>query len=104
MSGGELVLVGAMALAVYLPKALPLLLVSDRVTARLRRWLQYVAPAALGALVAPSILVPSGQLAAPSWHQASYLVALVVVLVTRRMVVALVAGMAAIVLVAILNR
>ena len=46
----ELLIVVGMAVAVYVPKALPLVLISERLTARLRPWLQYVAPAVLGAL------------------------------------------------------
>ena len=99
----DVLLVLGMAVAVYLPKVLPLVLVSDRVAVRLRSWLQYVAPAVLGALVGPSIVAPLGRLTAPGWDQAGYLVALLVVLVTRRMVLALGAGMIAVVLVALLR-
>jgi branched-subunit amino acid transport protein len=100
----ELVVILAMALAVYVPKALPLVVVSEGLTIRLRPWLQYVAPAVLGALVAPSIVAPSAQLAAPGWDQTGYLVAFVVALVTRRMVPSLAAGLATIVLVTLLHR
>jgi len=55
---GELLLIVGMAIAVYLPKGLPLVLISESLVARLHRWLQYVAPAVLGALVAPSIIAP----------------------------------------------
>jgi branched-subunit amino acid transport protein len=100
----ELLVIVGMALAVYAPKALPLVLISERLTARLRRWLQYVAPAVLGALVAPSIIAPSGRLAAPGWDQAAYVVAFVVALWTRRMIPALAAGMAAVIMAALLHR
>jgi branched-subunit amino acid transport protein len=100
----ELVVILAMALAVYVPKALPLVMVSEGLTIRLGPWLQYVAPAVLGALVAPSIVAPSGQLAAPGWDQSGYLVAFLVALVTRRMVPSLAAGLATIVLVTLLHR
>ena len=97
MSGPELLLVGAMALAVYAPKVLPLALVSERNAARLRGWLQYVAPAVLGALVAPSIVAPEGRLTAPGWESAGYLLAGLIAATTRRMVRALAVGMAALV-------
>jgi branched-subunit amino acid transport protein len=100
----ELLVILAMALAVYVPKALPLVTVSEGLTIRLRPWLKYVAPAVLGALVAPSIVAPSGQLAAPGWDQSGYLVAFLVAFVTRRMVPSLAAGLATIVLVTLLHR
>jgi branched-subunit amino acid transport protein len=100
----ELVVILGMALAVYVPKALPLVIVSEGLTTRLRPWLQYVAPAVLGALVAPSIVAPSGQLAPPGWDQTAYVVAFVVALVTRRMVPSLAAGLATIVVVSLLRR
>jgi branched-subunit amino acid transport protein len=86
MTPGDLLVIVGMALAVYVPKALPLVVVSEGLTARLRPWLQRVAPAVLGALVAPSILTPAGHLAAPAWNQTGYLVAFVVARLTRRMV------------------
>jgi branched-subunit amino acid transport protein len=97
MTPADLLVIVAMALAVYMPKALPLVVVSEGLTTRLSPWLQYVAPAVLGALVAPSILAPAGQLAAPAWHQTGYLVAFVVAILTRRMVPSLAAGLATIV-------
>jgi branched chain amino acid efflux pump len=103
VSAGDFALLVGMALAVYLPKALPLVAVSENVTSRLRHWLQYVAPAVLGALIAPSILAPAGQLAAPGWQQAGYLVAFVVAVVTRRMLPALAAGLLAIAVTAVLT-
>jgi branched-subunit amino acid transport protein len=51
----DLALVLAMALAVYLPKALPILLL-DRLPRPIENWLAYVAPAVLGALVGPTVL------------------------------------------------
>ena len=99
----ELLIIAGMAIAVYLPKALPLVLISKRLTTRLQRWLQYVAPAVLGALVAPSIVAPAGRPAAPGWDQAAYLVAFVVAASTRRMLPSLGAGMIAIVLVALMH-
>ena len=104
MTPAELLIILGMAVAVYVPKALPLVIVSEGLTLRLRPWLQYVAPAVLGALVAPSVVAPSGQLAAPGWDQTAYLVAFVVAILTSRMVPSLAAGLATIVLVTLLHR
>jgi branched-subunit amino acid transport protein len=103
VSLGDIALLIGMALAVYLPKALPLVAVSERLTLRLRHWLQYVAPAVLGALIAPSFLAPEGHLALPGWQQVGYLLAFVVAVVTRRMLPSLVAGLAAIAATAVLS-
>jgi branched-subunit amino acid transport protein len=99
----ELLLIGGMAAAVFVPKALPLLVVSEHVIVRLRRWLEYVAPAILGALVAPSILAPSGQPAAPAWDQAAYAIAFVVALLTRKMIPSLAAGLVTLAIVTLLH-
>ena len=104
MTPAELLIILGMAVAVYVPKALPLVIVSEGLTLRLRPWLQYVAPAVLGALVALSVVAPSGQLAAPGWDQTAYLVAFVVAILTSRMVPSLAAGLATIVLVTLLHR
>jgi branched-subunit amino acid transport protein len=103
VSPGDFALLVGMALAVYLPKALPLVAVSEHVTSRLRHWLQYVAPAVLGALIAPSILAPAGQVVAPNWQQAAYVVAFVVAVMTRRMLPSLGAGLLAVVVVVVLG-
>lgn len=103
MTPGDLLVILGMAVAVYLPKALPLIVVSEELTTRLRRWLQYVAPAVLGALVAPSIVAPTGQLAAPAWDQSAYVVAFVVALRTRRMLPSLAAGLAMLLLVVMIH-
>jgi branched-subunit amino acid transport protein len=100
----ELLIIVGMVIAVYVPKALPLVLISERLTARLQRWLQYVAPSVLGALVAPSIVSPSGRAAGLGWDQAPYLMAFAVAIWTRRMIPSLAAGMVAIVLLALIHR
>jgi len=97
-----LIIVG-MAVAVYTPKGLPLVLISESLIARLHRWLQYVAPAVLGALVAPSIVSPAGRPGGLAWDQAAYVVAFVVALWTRRMLPSLAAGMAAVIVAALLH-
>ena len=103
MTPADLLVIVAMALAVYIPKALPLVVVSEGLTTRLSPWLQYVAPAVLGALVAPSIVAPAGQLGALAWDQAGYLVAFFVAIRTRRMVPPLAAGLATLVVVTLLR-
>jgi branched-subunit amino acid transport protein len=104
VTASELLIIVGMAIAVYIPKALPLVLISEWLIARLRRWLQYVAPAVLGALVAPSIMAPAGRPAGLGWDQAAYVVAFVVAIWTRRMLPSLAAGMAAVVVAAVLHR
>lgn len=93
MSGRPLLLIVGMALAVWLPKGLPLLLVSDRLPPGVARWLHYVAPAVLAALVAPNILMPDGRLHL-GWGLAPYAVAFAVALLTRRVIPTLGAGLA----------
>lgn len=103
MSGPELLLVVGMALAVYAPKVLPLVMVSERHASRFEAWLRYVAPAVLGALVAPSILAPGGRITIPGWELAAYLVAGFVAAVSRRLVLPLAAGAGALVLVSLVQ-
>ncbi len=93
MNTRDLAIMGGMILAVYLPKALPLLLLGDRISPGVQRWLKYVAPAVLSAMVAPDILVPGGRVAPPTWAQAPFLVTLVITILTRRMFVAVAAGL-----------
>jgi branched-subunit amino acid transport protein len=93
----QLPLLLAMALCVYLPKAVPLVPVwlgSGARAARLRAWLEYVSPAVLSALVGAEIVAPGGDLTAPRLEHLSYLVVIVVGLTTRRVWLALIAGLA----------
>jgi branched-subunit amino acid transport protein len=101
MTANEVLVIVGMALAVFVPKVLPLVIVSESLTTRLRPWLVYVAPAVLGALVAPSLLAPS--LVAPGWDQAGFGVAFLVALRTRRMLPALAAGLVVVALVTIFH-
>ena len=87
MSLNDLLVIVGMALAVYAPKVIPLVLVSERHAERLKGWLVYVAPAVLGALVAPSIV-----LRPPTLDLAAFAVAAVVAAVTRRMLAAIAVG------------
>ena len=93
----QLALLLAMALCVYLPKAIPLVSVSlgsGARSARLRTWLEYVSPAVLSALVAGEIVAPGGALTSPRLEHLSYVAVMVVGLITRRVWLALLAGLA----------
>jgi branched-subunit amino acid transport protein len=90
----DLIAIFCMALAVFLPKAVPMLLVSDHLTPGIRRWLDYVAPAVLAALVAPSLVIPDGSFGPPRLEQLAFVVTFAVAVVTRRMLPSIVAGMA----------
>jgi branched-subunit amino acid transport protein len=101
--GRDLLVIAAMALGVFLPKLLPVLLVGDRLSPGLRRWLRYVAPAVLSALVAPAVLAPSDHLTTPGWDQAGYVTAFIVAVTTRRMLPAVASGLAVVLLVGTLR-
>lgn len=93
MSLTELGPVAIMALAVYLPKALPLLLVSDRLPAVVQRWLAYVAPAVLAALIAPAILAPGREILAFRTEWLAFGATFVVAILTRRILPSVAAGL-----------
>lgn len=58
---GQALLILGMALVTYLPRALPLLLLSSRnLSPLLMRWLEMVPPAVLAALLVPELLLQSG--------------------------------------------
>lgn len=92
-TGRDLLLLVGLVLAVYLPKALPLILMRDRISPAVQRWLKYVAPAVLSAMVAGMIAAPDGHLITPGWTQLPYLATLVVAVATRRMFVAVGSGL-----------
>jgi branched-subunit amino acid transport protein len=100
----EALVVVGMALAVYFPKLLPLIALPQSVTEWLRPWLRYVAPAVLGALIAPAILAPSEPGGAFGWRLLPFGAACVAAVLTRRMVPALAAGLVALAGVAALGR
>lgn len=104
MNNRDLSIVAGMILAVYLPKALPLLLLKDQLSPGVQRWLKYVAPAVLSSMVAPAILVPDGRLELPGWAQAPFLVTLAVTIFSRRMFVAVAAGLATLLAITLLGR
>ena len=103
MSPRDLLAIAIMALGVYLPKLLPVVLLGGQFSTPVRRWLGYVAPAVLGALVAPAILVPDGQFAGPGTGALGYVAAFLVAVATRRMLPAVAAGLAVVVLTAVLT-
>ena len=86
----------AMALCVYAPKALPLALVSLGAgprSAALRRWLEYVSPAVLSALVAAEIAAPGGALTPPRPEHLAYAAVIALAATTRRVWLSLAAGL-----------
>ena len=57
-----LITIAGMALVTYLPRLLPVMLMSSRALPRLLEvWLSYIPPAVLAALVAPSLLLDQEQ-------------------------------------------
>jgi branched-subunit amino acid transport protein len=98
VTGLELLVILGMAVAVYMPKVLPLAVVSQQQADALKRWLVYVAPAVLGALVAPSIVLHP-----PGLELAAYAVAAGVAVVTRHMLAAIGAGAVALVIATLLR-
>ena len=92
-----------MALAVYLPKALPILVVGDRLPRPVQRWLGYVAPAVLGALVGPVVLgsFADGTL---GLRDAGFVAAAAIAALSRNVLLAAAAGMALIVAGVVLGR
>lgn len=95
MSLNDLGGIAIMALAVYLPKVLPLLLVSDHLPTAVQRWLVYVAPAVLAALIAPAILLPGREIAVFRTEWLAFGATLLVAILTRRMLPSVAAGLLA---------
>ncbi|HEY3369076.1 MAG TPA: AzlD domain-containing protein [Symbiobacteriaceae bacterium] len=92
--------VGAMALTVYLCRTVPLFTLTDpeRLPAWVRRWLDYVPPAVLAAMVAPAILVPQGGGSVLRPELGAYALCLVVAIRTRRLFPPLLTGLAGLVI------
>ncbi len=82
----------AMTFAVYLPKALPLVALGERLPPLVRSWLGYVAPALLAALVAPAIVTPSGVPSFVTAEQLGYAAGFVAAVATRRMLPSVLVG------------
>jgi branched-subunit amino acid transport protein len=100
MTAVDLAAIVVIGLAVYLPKAVPLLALSDRMPTGVRRWLDFVAPAVLAALVAPTILVSDRMLMTPRLEHLAFVVTFLVALWTRRVLPSVACGI--VVLVAVL--
>jgi len=97
-----LMLIAGMALVTYLPRMLPLVVLSRfHLPPALLNWLGFVPVAVLSALLAPSILVSStGTLALPPahWELLAAMPALAVSLWTRSLTATVLTGIAAIAL------
>lgn len=98
MSLSDVAAVVLMALAVFLPKGLPILLLGNHIPAVVRVWLWYVAPAVLAALIAPAIVRPVlGPTFAPL-DLLPFAASGATALATRRMLLSLAAGLLVLVL------
>ena len=96
-----LILILGTALVTYLPRALPLVLLSRvQLPEVFLRWLSYIPAAVLAALLAPGLLLPEGRLALSG---NPYLLAAlptgVVAVKTRSMALTILTGMAAMVMI-----
>ena len=89
--------------AVFAPKALPIVLVGDHLPRPVRRWLEFVAPAVLAALVAPSIFTADRTLAPLRWEVLAFGATFIVAVVTRRMLPPVATGLAVLVAAAVLR-
>lgn len=96
-----ILLFAGMGLATYLPRMLPMVVLSKiKIPELVLRWLRYVPPAVLAALLVPELLLKQGQ-----WHfsfENHYLLAAVptfaVAFCVRNLFLPVAAGMAAVVL------
>ncbi len=95
-----LIAIALMALVTYLPRFLPLLVLSRRsLPPLLGRWLSYVPAAVLAALLGPALLAPQGQfnlLPADNPYFWAALPCLAAALWTRNMFVTVLVGMGSI--------
>lgn len=91
-----------MSLVTYLPRLLPVLLLSKRSLPRpVIRWLSYIPVAVLSALLGPSLLAPGGQLDLSPAGNPELWISLPVfflAVLTRNLFVTVLSGMAAIAL------
>jgi branched-subunit amino acid transport protein len=90
----ELLIFVGMALVTYFTRATMLVALGGQMPPLLQRWLRYVPPAVLAALIGPATLVPGGHLeiGLPVW---AVLAGAVVAWRTRSVLWTIVAGMAA---------
>lgn len=80
ISPSNILLILGMALVTYLPRALPLMLLSSRsLNPVIERWLRLIPPAVLAALLAPELLLVKGEAGAGlfiSWHNVMLMAAI----------------------------
>lgn len=82
-TAGLVVVILVVGAGTYLLRAVPLTLGSRaRMSPGVERWLRYVTPAALGALLGPLLLAPGGKLL-PPWANAALLAAIPTAVVAR---------------------
>jgi branched-subunit amino acid transport protein len=91
-----------MAAVTYLPRLLPILLLSRRtLPGAIQRWLSYVPVAVLAALLAPALFAPVGQLNLSVTENPAFWVSIpvfAVAFITRNLFVTVIVGMALIAL------
>lgn len=97
------IVIGAMAFGTYLFRSAALLWIqdADRLPPRIKRWLDYVPPAVLSALVAPDLLPDSGPFL--SRKTLVYGVCLVTAVRTRRLIPPLLAAMTTLAVISMLQ-
>ena len=87
-----------MAVVTYLPRLLPILLLSRRtLPGAIQRWLSYVTVAVLAALLAPALFAPAGDLNLAFTENPAFLVSIpvfAVAFITRNLFVTIIVGMA----------
>ena len=97
-SGQILLLIVAMTVTTYLPRLLPLLLLSRRkLPLVVERWLSYVPVAVLAALLGPVLFLPRGEFTlelALNPHFWAALPALAAAILTRNMFITVIVGIA----------
>ncbi len=97
--GQIILLILAMTAVTYLPRLLPLLLLSRRkLPLTVERWLSYVPVAVLAALLAPALFLPQGEFTlnlSLNPHFWAALPALATAILTRNMFVTVLAGITA---------
>lgn len=90
-------LIFLMAVVTYLPRLLPVLLLSRRtLPGAIQRWLSYVPVAVLAALLAPALFVPTGELNLAFTENPAFWVSIpvfTVAFVTRNLFATVIVGM-----------
>ncbi len=97
-SGQIILLIFAMTAVTYLPRLLPLLLLSRRkLPLAVERWLSYVPVAVLAALLGPTLFLPQGEFTlelSSNPHFWAALPALTAAILTRNMFITVLVGIA----------